>query len=316
MSRKQAAIFRVASGASWSRYRVMRRYLKQLGVVQAGEKQVRQVQKAVQCGQTKIEYINLEHDNPDINTTDTRLTPVAYIANLSNFVSNLLDKYEETGLLTSHTKIPDDEVWVKIGGDHGGGSLKIMLQIANVRKPNSKHNTFLISLANSKDTHVNLDAIIKPYEKEIENLNKMTWKTKKIRVFPFGDYDFLLKIFGLSSAASTHPCLYCKASKDQYQTPASKRPESEKQSYSNIKKDNRAYRRAGSKKKNAKAYNNVIHQPLLKIDENLLQVTPPYLHLLLGIAKKHHTLLEHDCHHLDKEIAKHIVEEERDITKK
>ena len=37
--------------------------------------------------------------------------------------------------------IPASEVWIKIGGDKGGGSFKMSFQIINVAVPNSVHNT-------------------------------------------------------------------------------------------------------------------------------------------------------------------------------
>ena len=40
--------------------------------------------------------------------------------------------------------IPQDEIWVKIRGDKGGGSFKMSFQICNVPHPNSVENTFRI----------------------------------------------------------------------------------------------------------------------------------------------------------------------------
>ena len=39
------------------------------------------------------------------------------------------------------------------------------------------------------------------------------------------------------------------------------------------------------------------------------QVSPPYLHIMLGIVKNHHTLLQQDCHSLDKEIGMALAKE-------
>ena len=51
-------------------------------------------------------------------------------------------------------------------------------------------------------------------------------------------------------------------------------------------------------KKNASSYNNSIHEPILDIP--LDRVTPPYLHCLLGITKRHHTLLEDAADEIDR----------------
>ena len=37
--------------------------------------------------------------------------------------------------------IPESEVWVKFGGDKGGGSVKLNFQMVNVPHPNSVNNT-------------------------------------------------------------------------------------------------------------------------------------------------------------------------------
>ena len=50
-------------------------------------------------------------------------------------------------------------------------------------------------------------------------------------------------------------------------------------------------------KKNASSYNNSIHEPILDIP--LDRVTPQYLHCLLGITKRHHTLLEDAADEID-----------------
>ena len=38
-------------------------------------------------------------------------------------------------------------------------------------------------------------------------------------------------------------------------------------------------------------------------------MVPPYIHILLGIIKKHHDLLEHACHTLDKQITSTLAKE-------
>ena len=40
----------------------------------------------------------------------------------------------------------------------------------------------------------------------------------------------------------------------------------------------------------------------------LRQVCPPYLHILLGIVKKHHEMLESACHDLDLKIAEDLAQ--------
>ena len=44
-------------------------------------------------------------------------------------------------------------------------------------------------------------------------------------------------------------------------------------------------------------------------DMESTQVSPPYLHFMLGIIKKHHMLLQQGCHSLDKEIGMALAKE-------
>ena len=45
----------------------------------------------------------------------------------------------------------------------------------------------------------------------------------------------------------------------------------------------------------------------------LSQVAPPYLHILLGIVKKHHTLLETASDSIDQKIAQTLINQKRTI---
>ena len=49
-------------------------------------------------------------------------------------------------------------MWIKIGGDKGGGSFKMSLQLANVTHPNSVKNTFVFEASDSvTNLHIGLD---------------------------------------------------------------------------------------------------------------------------------------------------------------
>ena len=185
-----------------------------------------------------------------------------------------LNQYDKENQLTWHNStIPEDEVWVKLGGDHGGGTFKLMLQIAE--------------------------------------LETMQWRDKNIRLFWFGDYEFLLKCFGLSGAQANHPCLFCTASRAQIQAPPQFNEGSiTSRSLRQIRTDYRKYRRLGKNKKHAKSCRNVVRKPLIDFEPSE-QVAPPYLHILLGVVKKHHDLLEKECHSLDKLIANSLARANR-----
>ena len=109
------------------------------------------------------------------NTGCLKNTPVVSISDLPTFVSNLLNQYQEKEKLTWHNQtIPDDEIWIKTGGDHGGDSFKLVLEVANIENPNSKENTFLIRMVECKDSNENLRKILDPAKDPINALDAMT----------------------------------------------------------------------------------------------------------------------------------------------
>ena len=69
----------------------------------------------------------------------------------------------------------NEEIHVKIGGDHGGGSFKINYQIYNTDKPNSKDNTVVFSLFEAKDYWSNLKIGLSRFRQQIDEIQAMNW---------------------------------------------------------------------------------------------------------------------------------------------
>ena len=74
-------------------------------------------------------------------------------------------------------------------------------------------------MVESKDSAENLCGLLGPMRDELSALQSMEWSGKWLKVFVFGDYEFLTKLCGLSGAQSTYPCLYCTTSKCQIHAP-------------------------------------------------------------------------------------------------
>ena len=70
--------------------------------------------------------------------------------------------------------IPKDEIWVKIGGDKGGGSFKMSFQICNVPQLNSAENTCVF--AEASDSAINLHIALDRYKDQVNNLNGTKWR--------------------------------------------------------------------------------------------------------------------------------------------
>ena len=126
-----------------------------------------------------------------------------------------------------------------------------------------------------------------------------TREEKRLKLSLFGDYEFQTKMYGLSGAAGYHPCLYCTATKDDIQRPPP--TINEKRTLASLAREHLAFVASGADKKKAKSFKNVINSALLDIE--ISSCVPPYLHLLLGIVKKHHDLLEKECSELEKRLA-------------
>ena len=76
--------------------------------------------------------------------------------------------YVQEGTLTWHDgTIPGDEIWLKLGGDKGGGYFKMNFQIVNTPAPNSVHNTCIFSCFEASDTLSNLHVALDRFRSEV-----------------------------------------------------------------------------------------------------------------------------------------------------
>ena len=117
--------------------------------------------------------------------------------------------------------IPSDEICLKVGGDKGGSTFKLSVQLANALAVNSIKNTYVITCYQGTDTLANLQVAISRYREQLQELVSTGWKyeiahlwfkfvhnkmsclkgTNKFEYFLFGDYEFLSKMYGLSGAS-------------------------------------------------------------------------------------------------------------------
>ena len=244
--------------------------LKQVGVHLENERSVRALSKELASDFVQVE------DRLFIREEDSEYrAPYGRIAGLATFVDRLLDSYEKQNMLTCHDDtIPRDEIWVKIGGDHGKNSLKFTLQIANTDRPNSRQNT----VAAVCGTHEG------GLGDELVALQSHSWNGKAIKVFLNGDFDFLCKMCGLSGPQVTHPCLWCLMSRRDMNNPTD---QCQHRSVESMLADNKKFMdEADGERKQANKFFNSLHAPLIRLD--LEKKCPPYLHILLGVVLKHH----------------------------
>lgn len=72
--------------------------------------------------------------------------------------------------------IPSDEIWIKVGGDKGGGTFKMSFQIANIPSPNSTQNTVVFNLFQAPDSYSNIKLALQRYVPHVNQLQHLLWK--------------------------------------------------------------------------------------------------------------------------------------------
>ena len=121
-----------ATDLTWSQLRQQRSFLKQAGLSLQNEHKQRAALENLNTGNIVTQMVDFVD-----SLGHTHHTALARVSNISDFIIRLLDQHKKYHTLTWHESvIPEDEIWVKLGGDHGKDSLKFTMQIANTYKPN------------------------------------------------------------------------------------------------------------------------------------------------------------------------------------
>ncbi len=125
---------------------------------------------------------------------EVRQAPMAYVPDLVKKVVQLLDQNDKythmhtnewvisliihrVGRLNKgHKFIPSDEIWVKLGGDKGGSTMKVSFQILNCPNPNSPTNTCVFVAYEGPDTKTNLHVALDRYKSQIQELQNLKWR--------------------------------------------------------------------------------------------------------------------------------------------
>ena len=203
----------------WNKLRKLKTWLKSFGVELESERTVHNfIASSIPPYTSK--KVPMTKRNGEIT-----MAAFVFFPNLIDIVIHYLDMYDESGKLHGHDgAIPSEEVWIKLGGDRGGGSFKFVMEVANAEHPNSVKNTVPVCVFDSQDTTSNLHLALGHYAEQVKELQTMKWRGKSIVVFIFGDYEFQTKLYGLSGASGQHPCLHCLCSKKSMQVALSHRP--------------------------------------------------------------------------------------------
>ena len=72
--------------------------------------------------------------------------------------------------------IPENEVWVKLSGDKGGGTFKLSLQLCNVENVNSVYKTIVFAIFKAGDNSFNLHVALRQYKKQVQKMATAQWQ--------------------------------------------------------------------------------------------------------------------------------------------
>ena len=177
----------------------------------------------------------------------------------------------------------------------------------------------------STDSYLNMAEIFSNFKTQVEELMKT--KTIRIngvlyplRVFYFGDTEFLCKVFGHMGPASSYPCLWCHVQLKQLRNPDGKPHcpmrqdengkwvpneawpqkrscKSMQQDLANLLSEEEDER--GNGRVSGRDYHSISKPPIFPLPEDIEHIIPPALHIILGLVVRYFKLLEEKCRKLD-----------------
>lgn len=210
----------------------------------------------------------------DVNgDANIELKPVVYCKNVPNLIQFVCER----------RNIKEQDYFVKIGIDGGGGIMKITLSLvlkedAEISKAGKK------SFKSTGVKKLLLLAIIPGIPEKYWNIAPI-WTTllelNKVDSVVSGDLKIINLLLGIMGHSSSYPCPYCLTPRhclsDRLDEP---------RTLTNIEKYSKQWKSSGADEKLAKKYFNCIQQPLLcgaSNDEIIFICPPPALHITLGV---------------------------------
>ncbi|XP_072047968.1 uncharacterized protein [Amphiura filiformis] len=296
--------------STWEGMDVLRRYMESIDVHLASERQMRRRRDELLNDPIEGRMIPLVFPCDSADGSDgyiTKPTPFVYLKNLPELVVEFLERHLKLGNLTTHGgMIPDNEIWIKLGGDKGGSSMKMFLQVVNIPKPNSAENTIVFAAFNGGDSMTNMDITMEQFLPQIDQLKNMIWRGYKFKLSFFGDCELICRVYGILSCNAVCACPYCEESKTGWQTPLQDREPAPLRTLESINQNYLQYQADGCRKERSKIVSkSVVRPPMFPIEPQDINV--PSLHIGLGVFKKMYDMLEVDANNIDSKIYKHRV---------
>ena len=175
---------------------------------------------------------------------------------------------------------------------------------------------------NATDTYSNLSDVFSIYSTQLAELIQLksilvNGVPKKLRVFLYGDYEFLCKYLGHMGPASSYPCLWCNITLSELRDQNGGIPHCPRLKHQGWKKNSnwakarsseqyiQDYADMSSELENSERtitghmFHSIAKQPLFPMFEDIHHIVPPSLHILLGLVPRYFNLVELECRKLD-----------------
>eukprot|EP00731_Ephydatia_muelleri_P017660 Em0010g758a len=191
---------KVGLAIPWNKIQILQRWLKASNISLACEERMRHASRRAVGENLKGELAPFSFSLPS-GGEEFRGAPLVFIPDLILKVVELLEENDRAGRLTWHNGvIPASEIWIKLGGDKGGGTFKMNFQIINVAVPNSVNNTCVFCCFETDDSYTNLHIALERYKEQVEHLQGMTCRIISMLVLlnPQQEYG--------NASLSTWPC--------------------------------------------------------------------------------------------------------------
>ena len=79
-------------------------------------------------------------------------------------------------------------------------------------------------ICSSRQSHKPHYTTLTPNADQVQRLTEMPWKSRKVRLIFFGDYELICACYRLSGASGLRPCLFCLETKKERQQLPSAQP--------------------------------------------------------------------------------------------
>ena len=159
----------------------------------------------------------------------------------------------------------------------------------------------------AKDLRSNLVLCLERFKAHIDKFSSIIWEEKVFRVFMFGDYEYLSKMYGLSGASGKHPCLWCEIPSEMMSVPhQNEKQSSSRELWDLLRRTWRSFKLSTSQISKKQSLSKMLSIKRF-FNVPLTQVCLPGLHITLGVVFKFVQLYEILARDLDFRIAAEIA---------